>query len=93
MAVLVLVNRNGTNFDEEDVNCQSNPVVSQIFHSEYAINFALGLLLSLHTKAYGNYPSTSGVKTVYVSSVHYFGPESFCILSGNAPCYVNVLGK
>ena len=26
MAVLVLVNRNGTNFDEEDVNCQSNPV-------------------------------------------------------------------
>ena len=28
MAVLVLVNRNGTNFDEEDVNCQSNPVGS-----------------------------------------------------------------
>ena len=27
MAVLVLVNRNGTNFDAEDVNCQSKPVV------------------------------------------------------------------
>ena len=27
MAVLVLVNRNGTNFDAEYVNCRSNPVV------------------------------------------------------------------
>ena len=37
MAVMVLVNRNGINFDEA-VNYQSNPVVS----FEYATNFALG---------------------------------------------------
>ena len=69
MAVLVLVNRNGTNFDE-DVNCQSNPVG---FCSEYATNSALGASRSV-TRAELAYQS------LQKSLQHVVSYDRFCVV-------------
>ena len=76
ITVQELVNRNGTNFCEEDVDFHSSPVVSS-YLSECATNFALALLrtAAVAELAYQNnlnHYSSYGVITILVRSVHYF---------------------